>query len=68
MREQLIRSLVGWTFEPHNLSSDELLASTLILFEALFRIEGMVEDCGVTPGEFIHMHHHLLGLNLISVL
>ncbi|KAG8955045.1 3',5'-cyclic-nucleotide phosphodiesterase, partial [Tulasnella sp. 408] len=43
-RRRLIHHLSRWDFEPHNLTSDELLECAFIVFEALFRIEGMSED------------------------
>ncbi|KAJ2925242.1 hypothetical protein H1R20_g11846, partial [Candolleomyces eurysporus] len=47
-RSRLIRSLDIWHFEPHRLSEEEILASTIILFEALYRIEDMEEAVGVS--------------------
>ncbi|CAL1699728.1 unnamed protein product [Somion occarium] len=46
-RGRLISSLASWTFEPHKLPPEEVLTCAYILFEAVFRIEGMREDCGV---------------------
>ncbi|KAG8955138.1 3',5'-cyclic-nucleotide phosphodiesterase [Tulasnella sp. 424] len=43
-RRRLINQLSRWDFEPHNLTSDELLECAFIVFEALFRVEGMSED------------------------
>lgn len=43
---RLIKSLSSWTFEPHKLLPDEVLTCAYILFEAIFRIDGMSEDCG----------------------
>jgi len=47
-RFRLIESLDRWNFEPHKLPDEEVLACTLILFEALFRIEGMEEAVAVS--------------------
>lgn len=47
-RRRLIQSLERWHFEPHKLRDDEVLSCALILFEGLFRIEGMEEATGVT--------------------
>ena len=49
-RRRLIQSLERWHFEPHKLRDDEVLSCALILFEGLFRIEGMEEATGVTMG------------------
>ena len=48
MRSRLIHSLDRWYFEPHRLPDEEVLACTLLLFEALFRIEGMREAVPLT--------------------
>ena len=47
-RSRLIHSLDRWYFEPHRLPDEEVLACTLLLFEALFRIEGMREAVPLT--------------------
>ncbi len=49
-RHRLIDALDSWHFEPHKLPEDEVLACTQILFEVLFRIEGMRETVGVSLG------------------
>ena len=43
VRSRLIRSLGRWHFEPHILPDEEAIACSLILFESLFRVEGMKE-------------------------
>lgn len=43
VRSRLIHAVDRWHFEPHKLPDEEVLACTLILFETLFRIEGMGE-------------------------
>lgn len=48
VRSRLIHSLDRWYFEPHRLPDEEVLACTLLLFEALFRIEGMKEAVPLT--------------------
>jgi hypothetical protein len=53
-RQRLIYSLDSWNFEPHKLPEDEGLAAALILFEALFHMEGMEEDIGCTTGASPH--------------
>ena len=53
-RRRLIESLDSWNFEPHKLPEEELVECTLILFETLFRVEGMLEAVGVTLGEVVH--------------
>ena len=47
-RTRLIESLGSWHFEPHKLPEEEVLACTYILFEALFRIQGMQDAVGVS--------------------
>jgi hypothetical protein len=47
-RARLIDSLERWHFEPHKLNPDEVLSCAQILFEALFRTEGMEEATGVS--------------------
>ncbi|KAF9467800.1 hypothetical protein BDZ94DRAFT_1155311 [Collybia nuda] len=58
-RSDLIRKLDCWGFEPHKLSEEEVLSCTLILFEALFRIEGMEEAVGISLGQISSFVHHL---------
>lgn len=55
-RKKLIESLDSWNFEPHKLSGEHVLACTLLLFESLFRLEGMQEEVGISlsaMGEFL---------------
>ncbi|PPQ66009.1 hypothetical protein CVT24_011953 [Panaeolus cyanescens] len=59
VRDRLIRSLDRWNFEPHNLPDEEVLECTLILFEALFRIEGMKEAIPLTMKQITAFIHHL---------
>lgn len=58
-RPRLIRSLENWHFEPHKLPEEELLACTLILFEGLYRIEGMEETIGVSLQKISPLVYHL---------
>ncbi|KAK7035532.1 3',5'-cyclic-nucleotide phosphodiesterase [Paramarasmius palmivorus] len=58
-RTRLIQSLDSWNFEPHKLPDEEVLSCTMILFEALFRIEGMMESVGVTLDQIYPLIHHL---------
>jgi hypothetical protein len=51
VRSRLIHSLSRWHFEPHVLSDEEVFACTIILFEALFRIQGMSEVIPVDMSE-----------------
>lgn len=48
IRERLIASLDNWNFEPHKLPDEEVLYCTMLLFEVLFRIEGMDEAVGIS--------------------
>ena len=48
IRERLIASLDNWNFEPHKLPDEEVLYCTVLLFEILFRIEGMDEAVGIS--------------------
>lgn len=47
-RLRLIQSLDSWDFEPHKLLDDEVLACAELIFESLFRREGMKEAISVT--------------------
>ncbi|KAG6828347.1 hypothetical protein H0H92_008286 [Tricholoma furcatifolium] len=58
-RTRLIKSMDKWEFEPHKLPEEELLACTLILFEALLRIQGMEEAIGVTMEQITPFVYHL---------
>ncbi|KAG9005504.1 3',5'-cyclic-nucleotide phosphodiesterase [Tulasnella sp. JGI-2019a] len=56
-REELIRKVSRWKFEPHLLTPDELLESACILFEALFKVEGMAEETGITASQLRQFLH-----------
>ncbi|KAJ3543261.1 hypothetical protein NMY22_g3212 [Coprinellus aureogranulatus] len=58
-RSRLIRSLDCWHFEPHRLPEEEILACSIILFEVLYRIEGMEEAVGVPLTQVSAFVHHL---------
>ncbi|KAJ6582889.1 hypothetical protein DFH09DRAFT_1144839 [Mycena vulgaris] len=59
-RSRLIASLDGWNFEPAMLpSEDHVVACAVILFEALFRIEGMEETIGISLTQIIPFIQHL---------
>lgn len=47
IRNRLIESLDTWYFEPHKLPEEEVVTCSYILFEALYRIEGMHVATGV---------------------
>ncbi|KAJ7031982.1 hypothetical protein C8F04DRAFT_1396898 [Mycena alexandri] len=61
-RAALIQSLDGWNFEPNTLpTEDHVAACAVLIFEALFRIEGMEEAVGVKlaqiPPFITHLRH-----------
>ncbi|KAJ3969566.1 hypothetical protein EV361DRAFT_849903 [Lentinula raphanica] len=59
-RIRLIHSLDSWNFEPHKLPDEEVLACTMMLFEALFRIEHMQSAVGLSLKDQIYpLIHHL---------
>ncbi|KAL0959604.1 hypothetical protein HGRIS_011311 [Hohenbuehelia grisea] len=58
-RHRLIKSLNSWNFEPHKLPDEERLSCTMILFEALYRIEGMEETVGISLKQIAAFVHHL---------
>ncbi|EIN11232.1 HD-domain/PDEase-like protein [Punctularia strigosozonata HHB-11173 SS5] len=58
-RNHLIRLLDKWDFEPHKLSEEEMVACSLILFEALLRVEGMRDTIGVSMDELSSFLSHL---------
>ncbi|KAJ4495882.1 hypothetical protein C8J55DRAFT_553636 [Lentinula edodes] len=59
-RTRLIHSLDSWNFEPHKLPDEEVLACTMMLFEALFRIEHMQVSVGLSLKDQIYpLIHHL---------
>jgi len=49
-RAELIQSLDNWHFEPHKLPEHEVLYCSLVIFEALFRLEGLFEMVPVSIG------------------
>ncbi|KAF8960363.1 hypothetical protein BDZ97DRAFT_1321749 [Flammula alnicola] len=59
VRSRLIYSLDRWHFEPHKLPDEELIECTLILFEALFRVEGMQEVIPLSMHQISAFIHHL---------
>lgn len=56
-RTRLVQSLAGWNFEPHKLPEEQVLACSYILFEALFRIEGMQDAVGLSLSNYISLYH-----------
>ncbi|OBZ67419.1 3',5'-cyclic-nucleotide phosphodiesterase regA [Grifola frondosa] len=61
-RARLIGSLGSWHFEPHKLPEEEVVACSYILFEALFRIEGMLDVVGVPLSRIAIFLQHLCQL------
>ncbi|KAI0697046.1 hypothetical protein BC835DRAFT_1339898 [Cytidiella melzeri] len=59
VRSRLIESLGSWHFEPHRLPEEQVLACAYILFEAVFRIEGMVEEVAVPLSQLATFLQHL---------
>ncbi|CAA7264267.1 unnamed protein product [Cyclocybe aegerita] len=59
VRSRLIRALDRWHFEPHKLPDEEVLACSLILFEALFRVEGMRDAIPLSMHQISAFIHHL---------
>lgn len=49
-RAELIRSMDNWNFEPHKLPEHEVLYCSLVIFEALFRLEGLLDMIPVSIG------------------
>ena len=49
-RAELIRSLDNWDFEPHKLPEHEVLYCSLVIFEALFRLDGLLDMVPVSIG------------------
>lgn len=47
-RAELIRSMDSWNFEPHKLPEHEVLYCSLVIFEALFRLEGLLDTVPVS--------------------
>ncbi|KAI0031340.1 hypothetical protein K488DRAFT_52260 [Vararia minispora EC-137] len=48
IRTQLINAADAWGFEPHKLPEEHLLYTSLLVFETLFRVEGVEEAVGVS--------------------
>ncbi|KAJ3487329.1 hypothetical protein NLI96_g3625 [Meripilus lineatus] len=59
VRTKLIQSLGEWGFEPHKLPEEEVRACAYILFEALFRIEGLQDAVGVCLEQINGFLHQL---------
>lgn len=49
-RIQAIETLDSWNFEPSKLPEEEVLACTIILFEALLCKEGMEDEIDISLG------------------
>ncbi|KAK2461203.1 hypothetical protein APHAL10511_006730 [Amanita phalloides] len=58
-RSRLIRKLDRWHFEPYDLPEDECITCTLLLFELLFRIEGMLDVVPISMQQISAFVHHL---------
>ncbi|CCL98761.1 uncharacterized protein FIBRA_00766 [Fibroporia radiculosa] len=58
-RHRLVLSLSSWNFEPHKLPEEEIVACSYILFEALFRIQGMEDAVGVPLARLASFLSHL---------
>ncbi|KAJ7918464.1 hypothetical protein B0H13DRAFT_1607358 [Mycena leptocephala] len=59
-RVELIKALEGWNFEPSTLpSEDHVAACAVLIFEALFRIEGMQQAVGVSLSQIPPFIQHL---------
>ncbi|KIY47878.1 HD-domain/PDEase-like protein [Fistulina hepatica ATCC 64428] len=58
-RNRLIEQLDDWHFEPHKQSEEHVLACALLLFEVLFRMEGMQAAVGISMQEISPFVHHL---------
>ncbi|KAI0266541.1 hypothetical protein BC834DRAFT_133555 [Gloeopeniophorella convolvens] len=54
-RAQLIQSLDSWHFEPHKLPEDEVLYCSLIIFETLFRLDGLSTAVPVSPDQVMSL-------------
>ena len=49
-RAELIQSMDNWNFEPHKLPEHEVLYCSLVIFEALFRLEGLSDTVPASIG------------------
>ncbi|CAK5274723.1 unnamed protein product [Mycena citricolor] len=59
-RASLVSSLDSWNFDPRILPSEDHVAiCTVLIFDAIFRIEGMEEAVGVTPAQIPRFVQHL---------
>ncbi|KAH8829292.1 hypothetical protein DL96DRAFT_1597541, partial [Flagelloscypha sp. PMI_526] len=58
-RARLIHLLDTWCFEPYNLTRDEIMNCTVLLFEALLRTEGLQEELGISLEQVNRTVHHL---------
>ncbi len=67
VRRRLICSLNSWSFEPHKLPPEEVLACTMLLFEGLFRIDGMKEAVGVSLRKCLPLYNLCLDLINLSL-
>ena len=54
-RAKYIEELSEWGFDCTNLSMDDVLFCSIMLFELLFSIEGMERDIGLSLGELEHL-------------
>ncbi|KAF9010209.1 hypothetical protein BDQ17DRAFT_1273998 [Cyathus striatus] len=57
-RNHLISLLDSWSFQPSNLHDNDV-AATLLIFEAIFRIDGMQAAVGVSLAQLAPFIHHL---------
>ncbi|KAF4564517.1 3',5'-cyclic-nucleotide phosphodiesterase [Pleurotus pulmonarius] len=58
-RRRLIDALDDWHFEPHKLPDEEAIACTMILFETLYRIQGMQETIAISLTQISSFVFHL---------
>ncbi|KAF8652363.1 hypothetical protein AX16_004393 [Volvariella volvacea WC 439] len=58
-RSRLVAALDTWQFEPYNLDDNDVVACTLLLFEALYRVEGMEEAVGISLDQLSPFIQHL---------
>ncbi|KZT02979.1 HD-domain/PDEase-like protein [Laetiporus sulphureus 93-53] len=58
-RHRLVESLCTWNFEPHKLPEEEVLACSYVLFEALYRMEGIQDAVGVPLSHISSFLRHL---------
>ena len=48
IRTRLIKAADSWDFEPHKLPEEQVLYTSLLVFETLIRVEGVREAVGVS--------------------